>query len=141
MLSSLINTTNIKALCAFSMRKSVKEECITIKLFGLSTKILTTDIVIFFLGLVVTIMLAEMLANYMVVSIEEAIKRRKEMKGPLSSPKIIQCDKCYNEYGEAEIKKTKIFGRIFHQYCSSCLIQQGSSMRKSQSDAKINYNN
>jgi len=150
MFTTIINATN--------------QNCVTIKLFGLSTPILAIDIVIFFIGLVVTFMLAEMLANYMSESIEEAIKQKKyprngvssltrngvssltrnsprnsvsSPRNSVSSPRIIQCDKCYNEYSEVEIKKTKLFGHIFHQYCSHCLRQ--SNMRKSQSDSKFNY--
>jgi len=135
MFTTIINATN--------------QNCVTIKLFGLSTPILAIDIVIFFIGLVVTFMLAEMLANYMSESIEEAIKQKKyprngvssltrnSPRNSVSSPRIIQCDKCYNEYSEVEIKKTKLFGHIFHQYCSNCLRQ--SNMRKSQSDSKFNY--
>lgn len=141
MFATIINATNINA----PNINAHNQNCVTIKLFGLSTPILAIDIIIFFIGLVVTILLAEMLANYMIESIEEAIKQKK---GPLnsprisprisiSSPRIIQCDKCYNEYSEVEIKKTKIFGHIFHQYCSNCLKQ--SNMRKSQSDSKFNY--
>jgi hypothetical protein len=148
MFTAIINATNINA-----NKIPLTQNCVTIKLFGLSTPILAIDIVIFFIGLVVTIMLAEMLANYLSERIEEAIKQKKyprnspinsvssptriSPRNSISSPRIIQCDKCYNEYSEVEIKKTKIFGHIFHQYCSHCLRQ--SNMRKSQSDSKFNY--
>jgi hypothetical protein len=131
----------------------LKQECVTIKLFGLRTQILATDIAIFFVGLVVTIILAELLANYMIANIEELKKRkmrdlylkqwkeRKEKKEVNS--KIIQCDKCYNEYAETEIKKIKIIGNISQQYCGNCYnlrsVRQGN-IRKSQSDSKFNYN-
>jgi hypothetical protein len=166
MFATIINATNINA-----NKIPLTQNCVTIKLFGLSTPILAIDIVLFFIGLVVTFMLAEMLANYLSESIEEAIKQKKYPRNGVSSltrnsvssprnsvssltrngvssprnsprisdssPRIIQCDKCYNEYSEVEIKKTKIFGHIFHQYCSHCLKQ--SNMRKSQSDSKFNY--
>lgn len=137
MFATIINATNIND----PNINVPNQNCVTIKLFGLSTPILAIDIIIFFIGLVVTILLAEMLANYMIESIEEAIKQKKRpLNSPrisISSPRIIQCDKCYNEYSEVEIKKTKIFGHIFHQYCFNCLKQ--SNMRKSQSDSKFNY--
>ena len=139
----------------------LNQECVTIKLFGLSTKILATDIAIFFVGLVVTIIIAEMLANYMIMNIEELKKKkdlrdlylkqwkersegkeRKERKE--LSPKIIQCDKCYNEYAEPEIQNSKIIGNISHQYCGNCYGLQSEkrqdSIKKSQSDSKFNYN-
>jgi hypothetical protein len=136
----------------------LNHECVTIKLFGLSTKILASDIAVFFVGLVVTIMLAEMLANYMITNIEELKKKkdlrdvylkqwkerneRKEKKEVNS--KIIQCDKCYNEYAETEIKKIKIIGNISQQYCGNCYNfrseKRQGDIRKSQSDSKLNYN-
>jgi hypothetical protein len=111
MFTAIINATNINA-----NKIPLTQNCVTIKLFGLSTPILAIDIVIFFIGLVVTIMLAEMLANYLSERIEEAIKQKKgplnSVSSPRNSPRIIQCDKCYNEYSEVEIKKPK-FSAIY----------------------------
>ena len=36
-------------------------------------------------------------------------------------PIIIQCDKCFNEYCETEIKTCHIIGHIFQQYCIDCM--------------------
>ena len=132
---------------------SLNQEWVTIKLFGFSTKILIKDVAIFMIGLIITIIISELLASYMVMNIEEAIsemkkkkmkelylKNRKEIKN-VPSPKIIQCDKCYNEYNEIEIKKCNIIGHICQQYCTNCYyLQSGYKIRKSQSDSKFNYN-
>ena len=150
------------------INNTLQMECVTIKLFGLTTKILINDFVMFILGLVITVILAEMLADYMFANIEKAksdekkrdekakrdekkrdenvnksdeIKRLKEeikslKKAP--SQRIIQCNKCYSEYCETEIKTCKIIGRISQQYCINCHYSQ--SIRKSQSDSKLNYN-
>jgi hypothetical protein len=116
----------------------------------------------FILGLVVTIIFAEMLANYMFTNIDDLKKKKDEylkqkeeisalsseikrlnaeinvLKKPRSPGKmIIQCNKCYNEYCETEIKSCKIIGHIYQQYCINCYYSQ--SMRKSQSDTKLNY--
>jgi hypothetical protein len=72
MFATIINATNIND----PNINVPNQNCVTIKLFGLSTPILAIDIIIFFIGLVVTILLAEMLANYMIESIEEAIKQK-----------------------------------------------------------------
>jgi hypothetical protein len=130
----------------------LNQECVTLKLFGLSTKILAADVAIFMIGLIITIILAELLANYMVANIEDQKKRKmkelylKKRKEKTLKPKIIQCDKCYNEYSETEITKCNIIGHICQQYCTNCTkqsIKQGDnkqSIKKSQSDYKINYN-
>jgi len=150
MIASIINNSIIKNPSLLT------QECVTINLFGLSTKILINDLVIFFIGLIATILLAEMLATYMVMSIENAINEskkrklyalylktrieKKERNKETYSQKIIQCDNCYNEYGEFEIKKVKIFKHIFNQYCTNCRNSQ-IGIPKSQSDSKFNYNN
>jgi hypothetical protein len=137
-------------------------ECITLKLFGLTTKILINDLVMFILGLVITSILAEMLSDYMFVNIEDQKKKKdeylkqkeerdalsseikrlnEEIKGlkKTSSPgkTIVQCNKCYNEYCETEIKSCKIIGDIYQQYCINCYYSK--NMRKSQSDTRLNY--
>lgn len=144
------------------INNTLQMECVTIKLFGLSTKILINDLVMFILGLIISIILAEMLAEYMFTNIEgqkkkkeeymkqkeetnalsSEIKRLKEeindlKKAPAPGKTIIQCNKCYNEYCETEIKSCKIIGHIYQQYCINCYYSQ--SMRKSQSDTKLNY--
>ena len=138
---------------------ALKTDCITIKLFGLTTKLLINDLIMFMFGLVITIILADMLADYMLFNIEDA-KKKKEETNALSkeitklqeeikdlkfkkglkkvpSETIVQCDKCYNEFCETEIKTRKIIGQIYQQYCINCYYSQ--SMRKSQSDSKLNY--
>jgi hypothetical protein len=101
-----------------------------------------------------------MLADYMLFNIEAAKKKKEETNNALSkeitklqeeikdlkfkkglkkvpSETIVQCDKCYNEFCETEIKTRKIIGQIYQQYCINCYYSQ--SMRKSQSDSKLNY--
>lgn len=148
MFNAFINTTT-----------TLQSDCVTIKLFGLTTRLLITDIEMFIFGLVVTIILADMLADYMLFNIEEAKKKKEETGALLKELKnlqeeikdlktlkclkkvpsgmIIQCDKCYNEYNEHEIKTRKIIGHIFQQYCINCYYLQ--NIRKSQSDTKLNY--
>jgi hypothetical protein len=144
------------------INNTLQMECVTIKLFGLTTKILINDFVMFILGLVVTIIFADMLANYMFTNIDDQKKKKDEflkqkeeisalsseikrlneeingLKKPRSPGKtIIQCNKCYNEYCETEIKSCKIIGHIYQQYCINCYYSK--NMRKSQSDTKLNY--
>jgi hypothetical protein len=137
------NTTKITPL--------LKQECVTIKLFGLSTKILATDIAILFIGLVATMILAELLANYMVTNIEAAISESNKKKNQNQKQNIIQCDRCNQMKNNTEIKKSKIFGDMFKNYCANCYDSRSRSrmrqsrmiesrMRKSHSDSKFNYN-
>jgi hypothetical protein len=141
------------------INNTLQMECVTIKLFGLTTKLLINDLVMFILGLVITAILAEMLADYMLVNIEEAKKKKAETNALLKEIKIlqeenkdlkalkglkkvpsgliVQCDKCYNEFCETEIKRRKIIGQIFQQYCINCYYS--NRIRKSQSDTKLNY--
>jgi hypothetical protein len=120
----------------------LNQECVTIKLFGLTTKLLITDIEMFIFGLVICVILADMLADYMLFTIEEAKRGRdqtntlldeikklqeeiidlKALKGikKVTSQMIIQCDKCYNEYSKNETQKCNIVGNIFQQYCTEC---------------------
>ena len=153
------NNTDIE-----NINNTLQMECVTIKLFGLTTKILINDLVMFILGLVITAILAEMLADYMFANIEKVKSDAKKIKDEYlkqkeetnalsneitklqeeirdlkkgSGQRIIQCNKCYNEYCETEIRTCKIIGYIFQQYCINCYYSQ--SMRKSQSDSKLNY--
>jgi hypothetical protein len=138
---------------------ALKMDCVTLKLFGLTTKLLINDLIMFIFGLVICVILADMLADYMFANIEDAKKKKEEInalskeitnlqeeikdlkfkKGLKKVPNetIVQCDKCYNEFCETEIKTRKIIGQIYQQYCINCYYSQ--SMRKSQSDSKLNY--
>jgi hypothetical protein len=138
---------------------ALKMDCVTLKLFGLTTKLLINDLIMFIFGIVICVILADMLADYMFANIEDAKKKKEEInalskeitnlqeeikdlkfkKGLKKVPNetIVQCDKCYNEFCETEIKTRKIIGQIYQQYCINCYYSQ--SMRKSQSDSKLNY--
>lgn len=122
---------------------ALKMDCVTLKLLGLTTKLLINDLIMFMFGLVICVILADMLADYMFANIEYAKKKKEEInvllkeitklqeeikdlkfkKGlkKVPSETIIQCDKCYNEFCETEIKTRKIIGQIYQQYCTSCL--------------------
>ena len=121
------------------INNTLQMECVTIKLFGLTTKLIINDLVMFMFGLVISIILADMLADYMLTNIEEAKRGQDKIKTLLKEIKIlqeennaikgfkkspsqtiIQCDKCYNEYNETEIKTRKIIGQIYQQYCINC---------------------
>ena len=148
------------------INNTLQMECVTIKLFGLTTKLIINDLVMFMFGLVISIILADMLADYMLTNIEEAKRGQDKIKTLLKEIKIlqeennaikilqeennaikgfkkspsqtiIQCDKCYNEYNETEIKTRKIIGQIYQQYCINCYYS--NNIRKSQSDTKLNY--
>lgn len=96
-------------------------------------QIVLNDVVMFIIGLIITFKLAEMLGEYMAANIEE-MKNKKDayLKGlkekrncfkglnKVPSQTIIQCDKCYNEYGKTGIKTRNIIGRIVQQYCVNC---------------------
>ena len=118
------------------INNTLRMECVTLRLFGLTTKVLINDIVAFIIGLIISIIIAEMMADYMIANIENAkrevmqkkkhaeyLKHRKETQGlkKVPSQTIIQCDKCFNEYTEKEIKAQKIIGHIFQQYCTYCI--------------------
>ena len=160
-----LSNSNSKMFTTFNntdignINNTLQMEYVTIKLFGLTTKLLINDLVMFILGLVITAILAEMLADYMLVNIEEAKRKQNKIKSlsdeilklqeeikdlnlkkglkKVPSETIVQCDKCYNEFCETEIKRRKIIGQIYQQYCINCYYS--NSMRKSQSDTKLNY--
>lgn len=118
------------------INNTLQMECVTLRLFGLTTKVLINDIFAFIIGIIISIIVAEMLADHMIANIEAAkreamqkkknaeyIKHRNETQGlkKVPSQTIIQCDKCFNEYNETEIKTQKIIGHIFQQYCIYCI--------------------
>jgi hypothetical protein len=171
------------------INNALQSDCVTIKLFGLTTKLPINDLVMFMFGLVICVILADMLADYMLFNIEDAKKKKEETDALLKEIKIlqeennaikilqeennaikilqeennaikilqeenkdlkvfkglkkvpsetiIQCDNCYNEFCETEIKTRKIIGQIYQQYCINCFYAK--SIRKSQSDTKLNY--
>ena len=128
----------------------IHAECVSLNIFGLIIKLLMNDIIAVGLGIMSCLIFAEMLADYMIKNIEEAkrekdkerekdkdlklkedfdalskelIKLQEEVQElrKKNEPKIIQCDKCYHEYCETEIKTCHIIGPIFQQYCTDCL--------------------
>jgi len=61
--------------------------------------------------------------------------------------KIIQCDKCYNEYDAENIQTTYITQNIRQQYCDECYhrvtekMNKQQHLKKSKSDSQFRYIN
>jgi hypothetical protein len=68
---------------------------------------------------------------------KEAKKLIKENK----DNKIIQCDKCYNEYDAENIQTTYIIQNIKQQYCDECFqkMNKQQHLKKSKSDSQFRY--
>jgi hypothetical protein len=57
--------------------------------------------------------------------------------------KIIQCDKCYNEYAAENIHTSYFIQKIKQQYCNECFLRINThkQIKKSQSDSQFRYIN
>jgi len=75
---------------------------------------------------------------------------KKEAKNKSKEPKnkkIIQCDKCYNEYDAENIQTRYIIQNIRQQYCDECYCRVTEKMnkqpylKKSKSDSQFRYIN
>lgn len=68
---------------------------------------------------------------------------KKESKEPddSSNQKIIQCDKCYNEYAAENIQTSYFIQQIRQQYCNECFekINKQHHIKKSKSDSQFRY--
>lgn len=66
----------------------------------------------------------------------------KKLRTTDGSPrqKIIQCDKCYNEYAAENIKTSYIVQNIKQQYCTECFYRV-TDIKKSKSDSHFSYIN
>ena len=58
-----------------------------------------------------------------------------------SKQKIIQCDKCYNEYAAENIQTSYFIQHIRQQYCNECFekINKQHHIKKSKSDSHFRY--
>jgi Na+-translocating ferredoxin:NAD+ oxidoreductase RnfG subunit len=72
--------------------------------------------------------------------------KNKESKNKESkNKKIIQCDKCYNEYDAKNIQTSYIVQNIRQQYCDECFhrvtekINKQQHLKKSKSDSQFRY--
>jgi len=71
-------------------------------------------------------------------------KIKKESPNDSSSKqKIIQCDKCYNEYAAENIQTSYFIQQIRQQYCNECFyrVNTQKQIKKSQSDSQFRYVN
>jgi hypothetical protein len=74
---------------------------------------------------------------------------KKEAKNKVTKEpkdqKIIQCDKCYNEYDAKNIQKIYIVQHIRQQYCNECFhrvtekMDKQQHLKKSKSDSQFRY--
>jgi hypothetical protein len=66
----------------------------------------------------------------------------KNLDKELNKQKIIQCDKCYNEYAVENIKTSYFIQKIKQQYCNECFekLNNQQQIKKSQSDSQFRYN-
>jgi hypothetical protein len=60
-----------------------------------------------------------------------------------SKQKIIQCDKCYNEYAVENIHTSYIVQHIRQQFCNECFEKMNKKhhIKKSKSDSQLRYMN
>jgi hypothetical protein len=68
-------------------------------------------------------------------------KEAKETNDSSSKQKIIQCDKCYNEYAAENIQTSYFVQQIRQQYCNECFhrVNTQKQIKKSQSDSQFRY--
>jgi hypothetical protein len=101
--------------------------------------------------------------NYRDAELQSLLKENQELKRELElfkgtrSPnkilnfnldkKIIQCDKCYNEYDAINIQTSYIVQNIKQQYCTECFHRvtekrnKEARIKKSKSDSQFRYQN
>ena len=68
-------------------------------------------------------------------------KESKLNKESKEDKKIIQCDKCYNEYDAENIQTSYIIQHIRQQYCGECYSKMNKQqhLKKSKSDSQFRY--
>ena len=75
-------------------------------------------------------------------SLKASTNLKKEPTSDSSSKqKIIQCDKCYNEYAAENIQTSYFVQQIKQQYCNECFhrVTTQKQIKKSQSDSQFRY--
>jgi hypothetical protein len=72
-------------------------------------------------------------------NLKDTNKENKES----TKQKIIQCDKCYNEYAAENIQTSYFIQKIRQQYCNECFnkMNKDHCIKKSQSDSHFRYIN
>ena len=75
------------------INNALQSDCVTIKLFGLTTKLPINDLVMFMFGLVICVILADMLADYMLFNIEDAKKKKGTEERLFESLLCFRCSK------------------------------------------------
>ena len=71
----------------------------------------------------------------------EFFKKESKNKESKEDKKIIQCDKCYNEYDAENIQTSYIVQHIRQQYCDECFCKMNKQqhLKKSKSDSQFRY--
>ena len=71
------------------------------------------------------------------------LKKETTNDNSSSKQKIIQCDKCYNEYAAENIHTNYFIQKIKQQYCNECFYRLNTQkqIKKSQSDSQFKYIN
>ena len=90
--------------------------------------------------------------DYRDAELEALLKENQKLKAELdffretnlkdsSKQKIIQCDKCYNEYAAENIQTSYFIQHIRQQYCNECFekINKQHHIKKSKSDSHFRY--
>jgi len=72
------------------------------------------------------------------LKLKKELQEMKENKATIQAKKMIQCDKCYNEYDKINIQKCYIVQHIMQQYCLECYQKQKTNLiSRSQSDSNL----
>ena len=71
------------------------------------------------------------------------LSKKEATNNEPSKQKIIQCDKCYNEYAAENIQTSYFVQKIRQQYCNECFnkMNKDHCIKKSQSDSQFRYLN
>ena len=73
---------------------------------------------------------------------KETNLKKESTSDSSSKQKIIQCDKCYNEYAAENIQTSYFVQQIRQQYCNECFHRvTDNRIKKSQSDSQFKYIN
>jgi hypothetical protein len=69
--------------------------------------------------------------------------KKESLNDSSSNKKIIQCDKCYNEYAVENIQTSYIVQHIRQQFCNECFEKMNKKhhIKKSKSDSQLRYMN
>ena len=81
--------------------------------------------------------------NIMLKAEIDFLRETKTKTVKTSEQKIIQCDKCYNEYAVENIQTSYIVQHIRQQFCNECFEKMNKKhhIKKSKSDSQFRYMN